>query len=398
MSIFVEEDNCTGCGACISSCPKSCIEMKVNQHGFQVPKVDTERCISCNICTSVCPQLNLSANSDDTVGVFAFKINNDSARFNSSSGGFFYAVADYILSIGGYVCGCVLEDLRAVHIISNDLDDIKKMQGSKYVQSDTTNTYGIIEPLIRQGKPVLFSGTPCQVAGFQSFLMAKHLSAENVYCLDFICHGVPSPEIWKSYVDFYKKEKRKNPIDYKFRTKKFGWGKKALGGDYYSYFVNNNQKTEEDMNSFLSRFWRYIFLSNICLRKVCNKCLYSSISKPGDITMADFWGIEKISPEFDDSKGCSLVIIQNKKGEELFKAVKQKECTIEKVDIHDAFIEQPNVFSPSKANEKEEEFWHDYDEYGFEYVLKKYFGYSNQLKIKGYIKRILFKCKIRYLY
>lgn len=396
--ISTVESNCTACSACYSVCPYNAINFNFNNHGFLVPIINEEICKECGLCEKVCPQIN-SLEQENLEKTYAFINLNDNERKSSTSGGFFIIAAKMVLESGGYVCGCILKDMKPIHITTNNIEDVKLMHGSKYVQSDINDCFIRISNLLTQSVPILFSGTSCQVAGLKKYLITKKINTSLLICVDFLCHGVPSSKLWNDYVNYYEEAFKRKAIDYKFRSKKYGWGHTALGGDHFSYFVYKNSRekpTKIDDKIYYSRIWRSIFFSNLCLREVCFNCKYSSLKKPADITMADFWGVEEILPEIDDGKGCSLIVCNSKLGNNFIKKIKN--AKIITVDKQNAISKQVNAHHASLANEKKNEFWYDYCNKGFKFVLRNYFRYNTVCKIKGFIKRILFKLRLRYLY
>ena len=401
--IFSDEKSCTGCSACSSTCPRNAISIVKNEHGFSIPVVDRANCIDCHLCEKVCPQISLSGHGT-LEKTYAFIHADVNARKASTSGGFFIAAAAVFIEKGGFVCGCILEQMKPKHIVTNRMEDVFLMHGSKYVQSDIGNCLCKIGDLLLKNIPVLFTGTSCQVAGLKSYLKIKNIKPSQLFCIDFICHGVPSEMIWDDYVKFYEKTYNRRVVDFKFRSKKYGWGKSALGGDYLSSFSyyspkNNIQKLSPRIDdwSFLSRIWRYIFFSNLCLREVCYNCKYSSLNKPSDITMADFWGIEKTDIQLDYSCGCSLIICNTASGEHFLADLKGMH-NIAAVEKRDAISEQLNVHQASPSGSNKEKFWNDYLKYGFPYVLNYYFNYNSRGIIKAFIKRLLFEFKLRFLF
>ena len=391
------ESNCTGCNACFLSCPSKAIDLVANECGFIIPNVDINSCVECGICDKVCPQKN-NLSSENMEKTYAFVNLDDEERRKSTSGGFFIAAAKYVIKNGGFVCGCVLKNMMPIHVVSNNIDEIYLMQGSKYVQSDIGDCYRIIGELLKSSIPVLFTGTSCQVAGLKKYIEFRKIDSSLLLCVDFICHGVPSPKIWGDYVKYYEKYYKRNTVDYKFRSKKYGWGKTSLGGDFYSSFIykSDTNVNKIDDKTFYSRLWRYIFFSNLCLREVCYECRYTSLNKPSDITMADFWGVEYISPSLDDGKGCSLIVCNTINGLSFLKKIEN--ANIVMVNKKDAIKCQFNAHRASLPSELKGKFWSDYLNCGFEFVLNEYFGYNMYGRIKGYIKRVLFKLKIRYLF
>ena len=229
MHIETDSKSCCGCTACMSVCPANAIKMISDSEGFYIPQTDGKNCIECGACVRVCPTEKKTSEEHDSgrlIQAFAAKYVND-IRSDSASGGLFPALAKYVLeNKNGWVCGCVLnqESLMPEHIVSNNWLDVQRMQDSKYVQSNMQDCYSRIGELLKKNQMVLFSGTSCQIAGLYSFLDAKRIRKDSLMTVDFFCHGVPSPQIWKEYLSFYKKKKKRTPIGYRFRSKKYGWG------------------------------------------------------------------------------------------------------------------------------------------------------------------------------
>ncbi len=313
---------------------------------------------------------------------FAVRYKNDIIRKNSSSGAYFQCVARHFIDNGGYVCGCVLEDMKVVHIVSNNVDDITRMAGSKYVQSDMKNCFAEIGKILQDEISVLFSGTSCQTAGLKMYLSNKNIDMNKLLTIDFFCHGVPSPLIFKEYLNNYEKRRNRKPIDYKFRCKDYGWGKASRGSNYFNTILR----------STYARAWRRIFFSDLVLRKKCHDCNYCTAYKPADITMGDFWGIEELLPNFNDGMGISVVIIHNRENVKYVTELLDLEYF--ETDLNDAIKCQYNAFYPSKQNELREKFWHDYFENGFDFAFKKYI-YTKSFVIKQKIKMLLFLLRLR---
>lgn len=377
-------DVCTGCSACENICQKDAIELKADKEGFLIPKINMQKCIDCGQCVNVC-QIKASCdevNYENTA--FAVKYKNDEIRRKSSSGAYFQALARYFISNNGYVCGCVLDNMKVEHIVSNQDADLERMADSKYVQSDLKNCFYEIGNLLENKIPVLFSGTSCQVAGLKLYLKNKKINANSLLTVDFFCHGVPSPLIWEEYLKDYEKLTGRKPVDFKWRCKDYGWGKMSRGSSYLNTVI---YKPRNKDRSVYARSWRLIFFSNLVLRKKCHNCDYCKINKPADITMGDFWGIEKILPEFDDGKGASVIIVHDPANLKYVTELTDLEYRL--VDTDEAVKGQLNAFQPSKASEQREEFWQDYYEKGFDYTFRKYI-YTNDYIIKSKIKMILF--------
>lgn len=387
----ITSENCSGCSACKAACPNHAITLVKDDEGFLIPKIDINKCTDCGFCTNVC-QNNVAVRSEekyeDLHYSFAVHHKDDNIRKNSSSGAFFQAVAESFIDRGGYVCGCVLEGMKVIHIVSDRIEDVRRMADSKYVQSDVRNCFAEIRDLLKQQKSVLFSGTSCQTAGLKIFLKKSSVNIDNLLCIDFICHGTPSHLIWDEYLKFYEKKTHRKPMSFRWRCKEFGWGKASLGTDYLNTILCENNKKDQ---SQLARIWSAIYFSHLVIRRKCHKCDYCTVDKPGDITMADFWKIEEIVPEFSDGKGSSLVIVHNVN--HLKYVTENLNLVTLSVDLTNALKGQTHTYRPTEPNENRTQFWKDYSEKGFDYVFYKYF-YTKKLVIKRGIKWILFKLGI----
>lgn len=302
MINITDKSKCCGCTACVQRCPKQCIVMHEDKEGFLYPKVDTAKCIDCGLCEKVCPVLNVA---DDRLPqkVLAAKNKNEQIRKTSSSGGIFTILAEQVINDGGVVFGVKFNDKwEVVHSYTETIDGLAAFRGSKYVQSFIGNSFKETETFLKQGRKVLFSGTPCQIAGLKRYLRKEYSNLLTVECA---CHGVPSPKVWKEYLKEVKANCGATSIlDVCFRDKSTGWK---------SYSVSYKCKSKQDVykrysaqhydNPFMSAF-----LGDFILRPSCYSCVAKAGSSGADIALADFWGIENILPHFDDDKGCNLLI------------------------------------------------------------------------------------------
>lgn len=387
---------CSGCTACASVCSKGAISFSVDEEGFKVPIVDEHICIDCGLCVKTCPAINIKDCAIElSPQAYALQYHDEDVRKHSASGALFPAFANYFINtLHGYVCGCILdEDLRPKHIVSNQWEDVERMQDSKYVQSDIGNCFAEIIALLKDEGYVLFSGTSCQVKGLLSALEAKHINTEKLLTIDFFCHGVPSPLIWSDYLHYTQQKLRFKAENYRFRNKKYGWGKgtQSRGTGFLSTWKYLG--TWHEVPSLIARIWPRIFFSNLCLRRYCHTCPYTKVEKPADITMGDFWGVERFHPNFDDHKGCSMAIVHSIKAEKIINLLPNTE--ILDVSINEVVKCQGNAFAPSKPHPMRNDFWEDYTSKGFPFVLQKYFYYSTMGIIKASIKYMLFKLHLK---
>ncbi len=312
MQKITDIKNCSGCHACYNACPKQCISMKPDSEGFLHPVIDNNLCIDCGLCKKICPVLG-EYKGNPMGKAFACINNNEETRQQSSSGGVFTLLAEYILNLGGIVFGAAFdEDLSVHHIEVTDICDLEKLRGSKYLQSRIGDTYKSAKAHLEDGKPVLFTGTPCQISGLKTYLDKDY---EKLYTQDIICHGVPSPEIWQKYLGFQEKKTDTNTRTAFFRHKKHGWKTFSM-----QLAFDNGR---EYITPFSKDLFMQGFLSNLCLRPSCYNCHSKSVERESDITLADFWGVERVCPEFFDNKGTSLVLVNSAKGKSLFDEISE---------------------------------------------------------------------------
>ncbi len=373
MNVYSQKDMCSGCTACMNICPVDAITMIADSEGFEYPHIDETKCTECGLCQKICPFQPGQATQDDfrrPLSIFAAKHQNNDIRLASSSGGMFTALSDYILDKRGVVYGAAFDkEFRVCHQKAENKTDRDKFRGSKYVQSHLGDIFQDAKAELNRGREVLFGGTPCQIAGLRAFLGDKKYG--GLILCDLVCHGTPSPLIWKEYVSLLEKRMRCNLQSFKFRDKGDGWHTSRL----YAEFVNGaclyHMPLVDSFNS--------IFYQHIALRPSCHNCIFTNFARPSDITIADFWGIEKCKPDFDDNQGVSLVLLNTPKGEAIFDKIKGH------LDYVASSIEecrQRHLTEPAEPSPKRAVFWNDYYEYGFEYVAKKYtdYGFVNGLK------------------
>ena len=317
-SVFTSKENCCGCSACQQICPKNAITMKPDQEGFLYPDINQDLCIACKLCRNVCPLLKVSNAKKTTFPkVYAAKHKSNDVRMTCTSGGAFTALSDYILKQNGLVYGVDFdENFKVCHKKAETARERDRFKISKYVQSNLRNTFADIKYNLIKGKLVLFTGTPCQSAGLRSFI-GNQPYAENLYVCDLICYGIPSPLIWQEYLR-YLEDKFGDKIDsVQFRSKTFEWNRNNSGKNFM--FTTKNNPEQHIDNDFYSLF----FSAQTIMRPSCYQCKFTNIKRPSDITIADYWGIEKYMPEFADSKGVSLLLINSPKGNLLFEQAKQ---------------------------------------------------------------------------
>lgn len=322
MINITDKANCCGCTACANICPRRCITMTEDNEGFLYPNLDIKACINCRLCERVCPMLHKPA-QHGILGIYAAQNISDEIRYTSSSGGVFTLLAEEILAQKGVVFGVEMTDSFVVrHTCVSQLGELKKLRGSKYVQSLIGENYKAVWALASTGTPMLFSGTPCQIAGLKGFLDTE---LDNLYTVDVVCHGVPSPKVYRKHLEETAAKAGEPVTLVKFRDKANGWinGRTIFATEHHDYGAPKRQEP-----------YMRLFLNNITIRPTCGDCAFNNKRSLADITIADYWGINKQFPEFDDDKGTTLVIINTEKGAKLFEKLQSKmrvlETTFEK--------------------------------------------------------------------
>ena len=369
MIEIIDKSDCCGCTACAGVCPQNAIVMQEDALGFKYPIVDKNICIDCGLCEEVC---TFSENYDTKTNfknpiIFGARNKDEKELLSSRSGGVFPTLAKQIIDINGVVYGVGFSKSFVVqHKRADNLIQCKEFKGSKYVQSDLDDIFQKVKEDLKESRTVLFSGTPCQIAGLKTLLGEK--LTRNLITVDIVCHGVPSPYIWKDYL-MWQQQRNKNEItEVQFRNKKFGWF------DHVESIKLGNKKI------IYSTIYSNLYYKHIMLRPCCGKCFFCNTHRPSDITLADFWGWEKTNPSFNiDDKGVSLVLCNTPKGKKLFESVIDNFNVIQP-EIKNCM--QTHLQSPTTLNPLSVSFYQDYSLYGFEYVLNKYGRVSTIQKIR----------------
>ena len=376
-----QKEECFGCTACMQICPTKAITMHEDKEGFSYPVIDQEKCIHCNMCRKVCPyQKEIKETKADIYGV---KLKEIEKRKKSQSGGAFTAIATSILENSGVVYGvAVCEGFVVKHIRIQNLDELDKLKGSKYVQSNAEEVYEKIEKDLREDKLVLFSGTACQIQGLLNYIEMKKIPSEKLYTCDLVCHGVPSPKIYQEYIQFFEKKYHSKMKNFNFRDKRYGWGPH----DETMTFKNHRKITRP--------YYRNIFYSNNPLRPSCYSCQFANTNRITDFTIADFWGIEKANQDFYSRFGVSLLFVQPGKGQELFKKILEKnELIYFQTNLEDCL--QHNLQKPTDKPIERQKFWEEYNKSGFEFILRKYGNYGAKQELQNRVHYFLRRLKIK---
>lgn len=361
-------ENCCGCRSCEQVCPVNAITFKEDHEGFFYPQVG-EQCISCGKCRKACPVENTPKTEMAEHGYAAYFADRDQLR-KSSSGGIFAALAENILNQGGVVFGCGEEKPGFVqHMWICEKAQLPVLQGSKYVQSDMTGVYAQVEDKLNSGVPVLFSGTPCQVAG----LLCSVGPRENLYTADIICHGVPSRKMYRAYLSWLEKKTGASVKEFLFRSKeKHDW---SLS---YRVLLQKGEKVkkQERMATF-SPYYRH-FLKGMDYRKSCYSCPFAQKERVSDITLGDFWGIEKVLPEFENPDGVSAVLINTPKGRLLWDRL-QDTVSAKEVPVAQIVANNGQLKAPTKRSSYREEIYKILNEQGYDAVAKAYGNKKEEL-------------------
>lgn len=356
-----KKSDCSGCSACKNICPRNAISMLDDEKGFKYPSINHNYCINCGLCERACPIINKTIENAELPRAFAANNKNEYIRMQSSSGGMFTLIAENIIKKDGIVFGAVFNDNFLVeHVKVDCVEELFKIRGAKYIQSDINKTYKQAKECLEKGQHVLFSGTPCQIEGLKSYLMKNY---DTLYTQDLICHGVPSKLVWNRYLEYRKKEDNGKLESIYFRDKENkGWNKYQLLFKYKEFHKYIDH--EDDL-------YMKLFLSDIALRDSCYNCNFKKKHRVSDITLADFWGINKILPEINDEKGTSLLIINSKKGEDLLEEIKEK-LDIQEVEFESAIRGNPSMTKSPKMKEEREKFFEDLNKLGVEELVYKY--------------------------
>jgi coenzyme F420-reducing hydrogenase beta subunit len=376
MITIDEKRKCMGCHACSNICPQNCISMETDSEGFWYPKVDYDKCVGCVLCIKVCPIIN-KASVQNEPKAYACINKDEYIRSRSSSGGIFAIIAEHVIDEGGIVFGAGFdENFNVSHRYVNAKEELDKLRGAKYVQSKVGNTFIEAKKFLVQGKKVLFTGTPCQIGGLRSFLGKTY---GNLLCVDIICHGVPSPIVWKKYVSYRKNRVGSSIQGINFRLKDRGWKRYSVA----FYFKNGKKYQDLSGNDLYMR----AFLKDICLRPSCYACEFKGLHRQSDITLADFWGIQNVLPELDDDKGTSLIFVNSVHGQSILDQIKDR-ILCKEVDINEAVSYNSAAIKSSKYNPKREEFLQELEKQPFDKLIKKYCSDTMLVRLKRGAKSI----------
>ena len=359
MITITDKSQCCGCSACAQRCPKQCISMQMDNEGFLYPQVDISKCIDCHLCEKVCPVIN-QYEARTPLNVYAAKNSDDEVRHQSSSGGIFTLLAEQTIKDGGVVFGaCWDKEWNVKHDSVDNISDLYRFRSSKYLQSVIGDNYLKAEHFLKTGRKVMFTGTPCQIAGIKHFLRKEY---DNLLTVEVICHSVPSPRVWQQYLTTRLNTLKWEKSDIRnisFRDKKTGW-------KTYSFVIEN-----KDGNSFIelsskNAFMRG-FLADLYTRPSCHACPAKQLKSGSDITLGDFWSIESLMPEIDDDKGVSAIIVNTDKGKQVLHNINVE---LHEVQYNELTTRNPALVKSFHKTPKRTEFFKE-DGYTFEEKVKR---------------------------
>ncbi|OWU99942.1 Coenzyme F420 hydrogenase/dehydrogenase, beta subunit C-terminal domain [Fibrobacter sp. UWR2] len=380
MIELFDKKKCCGCGACMQICPKNCITMRADNEGFLYPMVDTSVCVQCGACEKVCP-FNSVYEQQKPISTYGVINTNEQIRLTSSSGGAFTALARTILRQNGVVFGaCFDKDYQVVIAYAEDEDSLEAFKGSKYVQARVGESFSKCKCFLNQNKIVLFSGTPCQISGLKHFLKRDY---DNLYTIDVVCHGAPSPMVWETYLNWCKRQNLglSSIRNIFFRDKCSGW----KGFSFTIKGQNCTLSTPYKYNPYMKAF-----LWDVILRPSCYECKAKAGASHADLTLGDFWGVDRIMPSVDDNKGVSLVLANSIKGKELLN--KTVELNVFDTDYDKAVYYNPAIVNPVKPHPKRNYFFKNFNSTdSFENLVEKCLKPSLNEKCVDALKRIYHK-------
>ena len=378
--LTVDYEKCTGCGACVQRCPKRCISWTQREFGFRYPQIDKDACVNCGQCEKVCPidkALEVSAEQK----AYAAVHKDDEVLAKSTSGGAFTAIADAVFAQGGIVYGAaMLDGMQVKHIRTSGKDDFEGLRSSKYLQSDTGTTYQMVEQDLKQGKTVLYSGTPCQIDGLKNFLGKDY---ENLYTVDIVCHGVGSQAYFDKYMD-YARERYGKIKALRFRSKEYaGW---SCGGVVVVVVDSSDCLKKIPYRDFDNYYYSY-FLSGDIYRKSCYSCKYANTNRVGDFTLGDYWGVEALNLPLQTENGCSLLLVNNRHAMQLLDEIEsldRVETTVEQAAHCNKQLNAPSKLMDSRQNRIGE-----YESMSGQQIQKEYLKNHRKTVVKGQLKALM---------
>ena len=372
--VSIKKESCTGCAGCAAICPVNAIGLVLDESGFINPEIDLKKCVDCGLCERLCEE---SVEYRKPKKVFIAKHKDRNIHRNSQSGGAFTSISDYILSQGGVIYGAAFNDnYDVVHIRAMTPEMRNRMRGSKYVQSNIQDVYQKIEEDLKNEQLVLFVGSGCQVSGVLKFLKKRKIDQTKLFTIDILCHGVPSIFLWRDTLQYFRM--------------KYGADITSIGLKEIQECTRPEIAIRFGKMETTDILYRKLYYSNLALRESCYSCKYNLTERVGDFTIGDAWGIDRVNPEFNDKRGVSLILVNSEKALKIEKNVLCDMVTKE-VDLKD-YVQECMVSSASPKRDPAQ-FWKDYHNRTFEYVMEKYGKHNILLNIPYILKRVSKKIK-----
>ncbi len=376
MITVTNKKKCCGCSACMNACPVQCIAMIEDKEGFRYPIIDYDKCINCGKCERICPVINVEPEVEFEQKAYLIRNLDEQILKESTSGGAFTAIAKVIIDAGGVVFGAAFdENFEVHHTFVEKFSDLKIFRNSKYVQSNTEDSYSRAKSFLDAGRQVLYSGTPCQIEGFWNFIEKKHY--DNLILLDTVCRSVPSPLLWRKYREYRADETGKNILKAAFRDKnKFGYQYSQMRFQYDNGKIND---TGVDSDPYLRAFF-----SDLSVRPSCYECSFKKRYRISDITIWDCFDVYLYDKSFDDNKGVTRALVHNEKGDKIIQALTN--CKIKEIDSNGAIKNAKELVKSVKVNVQREAFFRDLQVMNFKDIINKWFPDTLRVKFERFIR------------
>lgn len=382
----VDFEKCTGCGACVQSCPKQCISWTEGEFRFKYPQIDKDICVNCGICERVCP-IDKVLQTPTTQKAYAAVHKDYQVLAKSTSGGAFTAIADVVFAQDGIVYGvAMMDNMQVKHIRTSNKEEFAVLRSSKYLQSDTGNTYQMVEQDLKQGKTVLYSGTPCQIDGLRHFLGKPY---ERLYTVDIVCHGVGSQAYFDKYLDFARK-RYGNIKTLRFRSKEYvGW---SCGGVVVVVTGSSDCLKKIPYRDFDNYYYAY-FLSGDIYRKSCYSCKYANMKRVGDFSLGDYWGVEKLHLPLNTFNGCSLLVVNSDKATKFLSKIET--MNIKETRVDEAISQNEQLKHPSRLPDSRKERIKEFELLTGTQIERVYLSKYRKRYLKGLVKSLIpYKLKV----